>query len=290
MKNKLLLGFAITLLSYTLVGCKKDATESGDAVAVKNNFPVALNISFNVAIMVREAMIENNCQLFTCPNIITINDYGNYKKLVFNFGTGCTGTDGVIRKGIIEDSIVPVSGNSGYMHHVYFSDYHENDVKVVSGFFQGGQMDNMFSTRRFYSYFDQTSINSYTLLNNGGFSSKLPDLYIQKGSDKGFYFVFSGILGLANLGATGYGDDSYTWSGNASVHKDYTVISDTYVKNSPMDESYGFTGQVASQFHFSCGGAKKIKGGSYTFDVIQQPGGVNPGHNTSDFSFSNDCN
>lgn len=290
MKQTLALGLALTLLSQAFTGCKKDASESADVALVKKNLPVGINIAFNLAIMMREGMIENSCQLFSCPNSISMNDLGSYKLLRFDFGAGCTGTDGVVRKGSIEDSIVFISGTAGYVHYLFFNEYFEGDVRVYASILEGGQLDNMFSTRRFYSSMQQLYPTYYTPMANGGFQSELPDILIVNGSDKNMQFQFTGYLGLVNLNATGYQDDVYTFPGKVFISKEYGIQSSTYIKNTSSKETYDFANNVAPHLDFSCGGAKKIKGGSYTFSILTNNGASSSVSSTSDFSFSNDCN
>lgn len=283
------------LLAALATGCKKDKNnplETAEAQSAKRNFSRAVNISFNVLIMLREAYIENNCQLFPNNSPITITPYGNGKIMRFDFGSGLTCTDGVVRKGAIIDTLTE-NGSSGQMHHVYFENYYEDDVHVRAGIMAnpGGQLNNMFSTAKFYCEIQTIFINNYAIITNGGFQGRMLELYIEAPGDTPMNVQFTDFVGLANLGNMGYADDVYTWAGNALLTTQYTLKTDTYAELRDLNAiPYEFICNVACNLDFNCPNGKKIKGGQYTFRATLDPGSAHPDVHDTDFSFDLNCN
>ena len=291
---KKLLVFTL-LLAALASGCKKDKDnplESAVAQSAKRNFSRALNISFNVLIMIREAYVDNNCQLFPNNSPITITPYGNGKIMRFDFGSGLTCNDGVIRKGSIIDTLTE-TGPTGQMHRIYFENYYEDDVHVRAGVNAnpGGQLNNMFSTSKFYCDIQTLFINNYTIMSNGGFQGRMLNIYIEAPGDTPMDVQLSGYVGLANLGNMGYADDVYTWSGTCFLSNEFTLHSDTWVEvTAPNSTTYSFTNTVGSNLDFNCPTGKKIKGGQYTFRATVGPANVNPEVHETNFSFDQGCN
>lgn len=291
--KKLLVILLLAVVAFS--ACKKDKNDplnSTEAQAAKHNFSRALNISFNVLIMIREAYIENNCQLFPNASPITITPYGNGKIIRFDFGGGLACTDGVVRKGSIIDTLTE-TGPSGQMHNIYFENYYEDDVRVRAGIMTnpGGELNNIFATGKYYCQVQTIFINNYTLMTNGGFQGRMLELYIEAPGETPMDVQFTGFVGLAGLGNMGYADDVYLWSGNSLVLSSYKYNTDTYIEKGDVNATqYSFTSNVASNFDFSCPGGKKIKGGQYTFRATVNPGAANPDIHEADFSFDQSCN
>jgi len=296
MKTKSNIFLCILVVAIVFFSCKKDETASeGASSTIKQYFPVAMNISFDIAIMAREALIDGACHLFSCNNVLHINKLTSQPGqnqlqyiLTFDFGSGCTGTDGVVRKGRLIDSVYFL-GSGGTGHNIYFENYEENNVKVMG--IANGKWSDMFSTQKFSAYFQLVNGQYYTTESNGGLIiTPMPELLIIPQGIDPIRYVFVGKLTLVNLNQTGYQDDVYSYVGDGFAQQSFTVHSDTYIAFDASKDSFHFDQVINSTFDFACPDGKRVKGGTYTLRRTQHPESANPTITDSEFSFpSEEC-
>lgn len=288
--RKIILLLTITFLVFS--SCKKNnPLETDEAKEVKALFPKAINISFNIVLMLNEVLQTNSSTLFVCNNAITVTNFGTNDKIIkLDFGSGCVGTDGVTRKGVIIDTLTYYSSGN-YMNKIYFENYYENDIKVMPWFGEGGNLGNMYSTSKFYTTAQFNNCNVYALGTNNGLQLKMLNLYLKPENSQGMEVQLSGNVSISNLGSNGFQDDVFIWSGNGFFNPSYKQNSDTWVEYDASRKTYFFENFLNCSISKACNSSKKVKGGNYKFKVTEGQGSVNPEITTGDFSFdSNTCN
>jgi len=186
----------------TLPACKKDTSSSDDnstAVSLASAGSASQSVyddAFNVVTTEGENNSVNG-RVETCATVtLSPADTVTFPKtMTIDFGTGCTSSDGITRKGKIIATLSGKIKKSGTTVSVAFSNYYVNDYHVEG---------------------------SYSITNNSGSGNGLNYTTATNGGkvtypDGTTWYTYTGTHTLAQTGGIGTGtvaDDVYNWTGN----------------------------------------------------------------------------
>jgi hypothetical protein len=141
MKTKNVFGFAlmIALTGVLFTACKKDDDSDNNNATSTNYTKVAtenatVEAAFNDAFrQVDQAVKENNVKGTNSCATVTITPLGTTypKDAVIDYGTSCTGDDGVVRSGKILIHLTQLYIDSGSVTTVTFDNYYVNGRKIT---------------------------------------------------------------------------------------------------------------------------------------------------------------
>jgi len=141
MKTKILISMAalFTLASIVLVSCKKDDTPKQNTTPVNYSKVASENASIEAAFTDAFRQVDQTCKangvknINTCPTVtITPFDLVTYPKdVVIDYGTSCTGNDGVIRSGRILAHLTKCYIDSGSVTTITFDNYYVNSRHIT---------------------------------------------------------------------------------------------------------------------------------------------------------------
>jgi len=142
MKRSIYFGFLALALSLTLtIGCKEDENQAvtandetsvaQDDYAANDSYDDADDIANNAAnskFGLKSASIDSTIP--SCATITVEKSDVLLKKLVIDFGSGCTSANGIERKGKILVTLTGQKGGVGAYRTVTFENYYRNGVKI----------------------------------------------------------------------------------------------------------------------------------------------------------------
>jgi hypothetical protein len=138
--------FVILAITFSLTSCKKNKADTVDEIEttfeITENQATSDNIDQDVGDVTEESAARNGllgfgnaCGSPTFPNWIgtcaTVTVAGNFpaKNIKIDFGTGCTGLNGKVRKGIINILMTDSLYKSGSVATITFDNYFVNGYK-----------------------------------------------------------------------------------------------------------------------------------------------------------------
>lgn len=143
--RKLLSIVAIATLTIAAISCKKNETtvdEIETTFELSNNQAVAENLNQDASDVIEEATARQgliggsgSCVNPNTMNWIgqcaTVTSSGNFpaKNIKIDFGTGCTGANGVVRKGVINVLLTDSLRKTGSVATITFDNYYVNSFK-----------------------------------------------------------------------------------------------------------------------------------------------------------------
>lgn len=140
MKTKKAIGLALILLVSGVIytGCKKDNNDNSFATTVDYSKVATENATVEAAFndafrQVDQTLNENDVKgTNSCATVtITPFDLTYPKDVVIDYGTSCTGVDGVVRSGKILAHLTDAYVDSGSVTTVTFDNYYVNGRKIT---------------------------------------------------------------------------------------------------------------------------------------------------------------
>ena len=139
------MAFAITTFTFVISSCKKTNTTTDDEVtttlALGANQAIADNLTEDANDVLNETAVQYNfsgsrttesvqtTNILSCATVTVTPLQGFPKTVVIDFGTGCTSTNGIIRKGKINVTISDSLRKSGSVAVMTFDGYYVSGYK-----------------------------------------------------------------------------------------------------------------------------------------------------------------
>ena len=137
MKLREIFRFISILLVVVMTGCKKESTTTQQQPWDKNSAEVSsvtgLNTFEGLNSLADQTFSSNSLKslkLGECP-LVTLNISQLPWVLTFDWGTGCTGQDGIMRRGMITMSLSGYMSVAGNAATFTFTDFYSNGTKIT---------------------------------------------------------------------------------------------------------------------------------------------------------------